>query len=90
MQITQFYDDLQDLGKVDWPLMRSKYWFDSDEDPDRARRRQAEFLTHGFVPLALIGGIAVMTESTAMQVQEVLQAAECAIPVQVIPGWYYE
>ncbi len=42
MGFTDFYEDLAHLGEVDWPLMNKKYWYDTVDDPDRKRRRQAE------------------------------------------------
>jgi len=51
MQITQFFDNLADLDKVDWQIMKAKYWKDIDIDNDRKRRRQAEFLVHEVFPL---------------------------------------
>ena len=50
MRFTDFFDDLKDLDKIDWDLMQSRYWNDTNDDPDRKRRRQAEFLVHEFFP----------------------------------------
>ncbi len=50
MDLTDFYDDLANLGQIDWPLMSATYWLDNEEYPDRKRRRQAEFLIHQFAP----------------------------------------
>ena len=47
MDYTDFFDDLKDLDKVDWALMKQRYWNDTNDDPDRKRRRQAEFLGRG-------------------------------------------
>src|SRR5262249_5521413 len=47
---SQFFNNLKDLDKIDWPLMNSHYWHDTIEDNDRKRRRQAEFLVHRFFP----------------------------------------
>ena len=47
---TDFFDRLDDLDKVDWKIMKSKYWNDTDEDPDRKRRRRAEYLVHQLFP----------------------------------------
>lgn len=59
MNYTDFFDDFDDLDEIDWPLMNSKYWNDTDADPDRCRRRQAEFLVHDFSPWELVSGIGV-------------------------------
>ena len=32
MAFTTFHDDLTQLDEVDWELMKSRYWFDTDED----------------------------------------------------------
>ncbi|WP_347667742.1 DUF4433 domain-containing protein [Micromonospora sp. B11E3] len=42
-------DDLADL--VDWPLLDERIWKNTPEDPDRVRRRMAEFLVHLEFPL---------------------------------------
>ncbi|WP_353620332.1 DarT ssDNA thymidine ADP-ribosyltransferase family protein, partial [Geobacillus sp. AYS3] len=49
MKITDFYNNLGNLGKIDWNIMYSPFWFETEEDPDRERRRQAEFLVYQFV-----------------------------------------
>ena len=38
---SSFFEDLADLDKVDWQIMKSKWWNDTDEDMGRKRRRQA-------------------------------------------------
>ncbi len=51
MAYADFYDDFAALEFViDWELMKSRYWFDTPEDPNRKYRRQAEFLLHQFCP----------------------------------------
>ena len=87
MDYTDFFDDFVDLGEIDWPLMRSRYWFDSDEYPDRCRRRQAEFLVHNFFPWTLFSEIGVFNAATAQEVNQILAGAK--IPVSVKGAWYY-
>jgi ssDNA thymidine ADP-ribosyltransferase, DarT len=42
--ITQVYADLNRRDSViDWRLMRATMWNNTADDPDRKRRRQAEF-----------------------------------------------
>lgn len=88
---TDFYDDLGQLDEVDWEVLNAKYWFANDDDPDRSRRRQAEFLVHGMAPWEIMVGIAVKTEAIKEKVEEILAASGLAqgIKVKVLPHWYY-
>ncbi|MGC1782115.1 MAG: DUF4433 domain-containing protein [Acidobacteriaceae bacterium] len=87
---SDFFDDLDDLDKIDWPLMSAQMWNDTSADGDRKRRRQAEFLVHGFFPWTLVESIGVMTEQIALEVQQTLTATGGHSP-QVVrqPRWYY-
>ncbi len=91
MDLTDFYDDLVNLDQIDWPLLRVKYWFDSDDFPDRARPRQAEFLIHQCAPWEIIAGIAVKTETMKERVEQILleSGPEHKLEVKVLPNWYY-
>lgn len=88
--VTSFFDDLGDLGKVDWPLMESKYWHDTADDPDRKRRRQAEFLVRDFFPWALVDYIAVRNQTAAKLVSETVDLSSGRPSVILKPGWYYD
>lgn len=89
MKFTGFYHDLADLNKIDWKVMQSSFWFDTEEDPDRKRRRQAEFLVHQFVPVGLMIGIAVKDNEMKQKVERLLQQYHHDKPVVVRPHWYY-
>ena len=89
MAMTDFYDDLDDLNQIDWDVMTSKWWRDTPEDPDRKRRRQAEFLIHKFFPWDLVDEIAVMDDRVAQQAQSLLQGTEHPPAVHVRYNWYY-
>ncbi|MBN2085821.1 MAG: DUF4433 domain-containing protein [Anaerolineales bacterium] len=90
MAISRFFTDLQDLEKIDWEIMRSKYWHDTDQDGDRKRRRQAEFLVHHFFPLRLIESIGVISQSVGNQVMGLLQPVPEKSPITVHRDWYYD
>lgn len=89
IRLSQFFDSLAELENVDWPLMESRYWRNTPDDPDRKRRRQAEFLIHRFVPCALIRGVATMNEDSALQVQQLLENSTQQPSVACRPDWYY-
>jgi hypothetical protein len=87
MGYTDFFDDLKDLTRIDWPLMKEKYWRDTDEDPDRSRRRQAEFLVHNFFPWNLVSNVAVYDGTVETAVRGILMRQLPQIAIQ--QGWYY-
>lgn len=40
---TQWFDDVQNLTRIDWDMVYADYWADTIADMDRQRRKQAEF-----------------------------------------------
>jgi hypothetical protein len=90
MGYTGYFDELQDLDlAIDWEIMRARYWADTDEDGDRKRRRQAEFLIHEFCPWTLIQEIGVIDSEIKKKVKEMLRNERHCPPVKVYPSWYY-
>ncbi|MGE6371004.1 type II toxin-antitoxin system toxin DNA ADP-ribosyl transferase DarT [Planococcus kocurii] len=81
MVISEFYSDLTELNKIDWPLM---------EDPDRKRRRQAEFLVHKKVPIQLFTGFAVINQLAKDRVEELLKNHQVNKPVGIRRHFYYK
>lgn len=73
---------------VDWEVMRGRMWGNTAEDPDRMRRRMAEFLVYERVPIGCLAGIAVRTGSMREQVDGILAAQGLALPVRARPAWY--
>ena len=89
IDFSEFFSDLADLNKVDWVVMNSRYWLDTNQDPDRKRRRQAEFLVHQFFPWPLIVEIGVQSQSMASRVREILDSASHRPAIAVQRNWYY-
>lgn len=89
MAISSFFTDLADLKQVDWKMMKETYWNDTPSDGDRKRRRQAEFLTHGFSPWSLVSEVGVMNPAMAGQMNSLLAGAAHVPVVSVRRNWYY-
>lgn len=89
MTFTDFFDDLNYLGTIDWDVMESRYWNDTNEDNDRKRRRQAEFLVRYFFPWQLITEIGVMNSTIKTQAENILQNFTHKPSVIVRNNWYY-
>jgi hypothetical protein len=88
---TSWYDDLAHLGKIDWDLVNRRYWADDENNPDRQRRKQAEFLVHRFCPWSLVQEIGVIDEVRKSKVEQVLSGFpdETHRPIRVRRDWYY-
>lgn len=88
--ITKYYADVTKLDQVvDWQVMGSKWWMNTIEDPDRMRRRMAEFLVHEELPTDTVVKLATRTAETAKHVRAILAAEGVALQVDVRPAWYY-
>jgi len=89
MAYSEFYDDLDVLERIDWNVMKSKLWYDTEVDPNRKCKRQAEFLVHRSFPWNLIQEIGVMKHSVQSEVRQILQQVNDFTPVNVYADWYY-
>ena len=86
---SEYFDDLDDLDKLDWDIMEERYWRDTAEDGDRKRRRQAEFLVHQFLPWNQIIEIGVINNVMAAEVTGIIEVADHKPNVVVRRDWYY-
>lgn len=89
MTLSDFYATLDRLNKVDWSVMPLTYWRDTNDDPDRKRRRQAEFLVYKFFPWELVTEIGVINDTMRQQVARLLYSVAHRPMVSVRSDWYY-
>ncbi len=79
--ITEFYNDVKDLIHVDWNIVKSQFWRNDEDDMDRMRKKQAEFLVKNHVPVSCIAGIIVKTATRETYVKKLLERLNLAIKV---------
>ena len=90
MYYTQYYTDITALGEaIDWDVMNATYWANTDEDPDRKRRRQAEFLILEAMAVTDFSFIAVQNTNIKSVVEQLIEMAGYGIPVYCKTDWYY-
>lgn len=88
--ITKFCEDPAMLAThVDLPLMKEMMWTSTPEDPDRMRRRMAEFLVYERLPLALMAGIAVRNRAMRDAVVSLTSHTGKEIKTVVRNDWYF-
>lgn len=91
MGFTKFYTDTSDLNQLDWEVLRARIWRDTNQDGDRQRRREAEFLVHGGLPWELVQRVGVRSQAIRDQVETIFDQVDAKHrpDVQVRPAWYY-
>jgi hypothetical protein len=89
MELSNFYNDLTFLNHIDWNVMESTYWYDTQQDPDRKRRRQAEFLVYNSFPIKLIHEIVAIDKNLSNKVYLILKEHGVQVPISIRRDWYY-
>jgi len=91
MALSQFYERVDDLSRVDWAIMASDYWNDTIEHPKRKQLRQAEFLVYHFFPWDCVMEIVVRSVAIQGRVEALLVSHPRNIrrPVRVEARWYF-
>jgi hypothetical protein len=88
--VTCFDSDLARIESVvDWEVMRAQMWVNTADDPDRRRRRMAEFLVHQRVPIECLSAVVVCRDTMKELVEGLLASYGVELPVSVRPGWYF-
>ncbi|HMT54904.1 MAG: DUF4433 domain-containing protein [Saprospiraceae bacterium] len=89
--ITGFYNNIDNLSEVDWNMVAERQWSNTEDDFDRMRRKQAEFLVKNHVPVNCISSIVVLNEARKTFVEEITTRLGLEISVQVNPNnqFYY-
>ena len=90
-RFTAWFDDLTDLARVDWDAAYATRWNDTPEEPDRQRKKQAEFLVHRVLPWGLVREIGVYNEVVRERVEAALRlhGRQGTVPVRIRAEWYY-
>ncbi len=89
--ITEFYNKIKFLDKIDWDLVGARYWLNNEDDYGRMRKKQAEFLVKEKVPVVCINSIVVFDDKKRIFIESIIKRLGLNIPVNVNPGnkYYY-
>lgn len=84
-----YYDNLEHLDKIDWPLLQSRDFKRDPDDPAKFERYQAEALVHGHVPLDALSGVVCYSEGVKKVIERAINDRDLTLPVHARPGWYF-
>ena len=90
-RITDYYNQLEDLRNIDWPAVDAWDWRPTASDPDRQRKKQAEFLVRNHVPWECIESITVKDLEMNQIVQQIIHSSHThhAPSININRNWYY-
>ena len=84
-----YFSNLKDLDKIDWPLLRSRDFKNDPEDPGKKGRYQAEALVHERVPVDEWLGVACYENGVQARLARSAQQAGVRMRIEVLPDWYF-
>lgn len=79
--ISKKYTDLADLERLDWEAIRSADFRIAEHGKDRIRRKQAEFLVHGYVPVGCIAALIVLDAERKAEMEALVTTRQLDIKV---------
>lgn len=85
----KFYNQKNELVNLDWEVLKSDNWAKTALDPDRKRRKQAEFLIYETLPFESLEGIGVFVKTQEEYVKEVLLNHDKKLYTGIKKDWYY-
>lgn len=97
MALTAFYRNPINLSRLYWDTIYGQKWFNTTEEFDRRRRKQAEMLVHSYVPPEWIEAIIVYDDEVRTFAQTQVERLNHPARIQVNPptpklndcGFYY-
>lgn len=88
-QWANFFSDLVDLSKIDWPILQSRDFKRNPEDLAKFERYQAEALVHRHLPTAMLSGIVCHSDQVKRDIERQLQTRPLNLQVIVRPKFYF-
>lgn len=82
-KLTTYFNQLDGLAQIDWATVTDKYWSSTPEDPDKMRRKQAEFLVKTYVPVACFSGVIVHDKAADSKARQMMNSIGITLPIHI-------
>jgi hypothetical protein len=87
--ITSWYENIAYLTTIIRADVQRQIWNNTEDDPDRKRRKQAEFSVKQPLSLDFIIGIATYNDDVTTKVKKMCKRYNKTIDVKTKPNYYY-
>ncbi|WP_234197784.1 type II toxin-antitoxin system toxin DNA ADP-ribosyl transferase DarT [Pseudacidovorax sp. NFM-22] len=88
-QWANYYDNLQHLDQIDWPILQARDFKRDPDDPAKFERYQAEALVHQHMPVSALLGVVCYTSALKQNIEQQVAARGLNLAVHARPGWYF-
>ncbi len=86
---SDFYSEITDLDKVDWPLLQCRDFKRDQNDPAKFERYQAEALVHQHCPISGLLGMICHSDNVKLQLEGLIAQRQLVLPVHTRKEWYF-
>ncbi len=87
--LSQPFNNEKGLTNIDWKIVNAGSWNDTELDPDRKRRKQAEILMYNSLQINAIIGIATYSDESKIQVEKIINNNNIDLKTIAKPDWFY-
>ena len=89
LKTANFFSSLDNLDKIDWPLLQKHDFRHDEDDPDKKARYQAEALVHRHMPAQSLVGIVCYGEAERETVERSAEESGVSLKVIAKRSWYF-
>jgi hypothetical protein len=87
--IAEYFTDLTQLDRIDWPLLQSRNFKHDPDDPGKKERYQAEALISKHVPLEALKGVCCYSRTIEHELKTEIDRRGLVFRAHVQPQWYF-
>ena len=88
-QMAEYFTELSDLSRIDWPLLQSRSFKHDPDDPGKKERYQAEALIWKHLPLDALEGVCCYNAEVEAHIRNEIIAREITLKVAQQQHWYF-
>ncbi|MBM3495911.1 MAG: DUF4433 domain-containing protein [Armatimonadetes bacterium] len=89
MRSAGFFERPEDLGRIDWDILRRRDFRTDADDPGKRERYQAEALAFRHVPVAALMGVACYDTEAVSALTVLMRSAPSGVPIRARREWYF-
>jgi len=87
--LSECYNNDSGLKEIDFKAVNSEFWYETEEDPDIKRRKQAELLVFSELPIQCIIGLGCYSEEVRLEIIKKISKKNLNFVCNVRKDWYY-